>query len=525
MNRSFRHTLFAIILLTAALPVLGQSVNVPMNHWVYDFLDRCETMHLFRELHGRTLPMTRGEIAEILKEIDQTLRSDGRQITPALANQLNQFLGEFHEELEPLGHSNEHHEKERHLLTWTEGDNIIHADADIVQELKLRSGDSYESTKLTSHTSLGGILRGRLKKSFSFYVFARNTLHKGTDITRTNYDPSQGRPIGIAGNNVYTDEATAYLVWNLPWFELQFGRDQMKWGPGYHGSLMLSAKNPLFDMIKLKASFNRFRFISVHGFLNSSIGKKYMAAHRLEVRVAPWLFIAGSESVIYGNRGIEIQYMNPIMPYHVAEHHMGDRDNNTMSFDFTAYPLKNVKTYFELFLDDYNLSKNAFKHYGNKFAFLLGGFWVHPFSIRNADIRLEYTRVEPYVYTHHDSINVYTNYDQSIGHWLGPNADDWFFELNFLPHRDIKLSLTYEHIRRGEGSLFDPHDVTDGTEKHFLKGIIEKQHHIGCRFVGQVLRDLFISLGGYRIITTNQDRTAGNDVNNTHISLDMWFNY
>ena len=102
----------------------------------------------------------------------------------------------------------------------------------------------------------------------------------------------------------------------------------------------------------LKVQFKRFKFTSIHGKLSSGIDSKYLAAHRLEVNVLPWLIVSGSESVIYGNRGIEPAYFNPLMPYHVAEHHLGDKDNNMMSLDMTAFPLKNHKFYFELFIDD-----------------------------------------------------------------------------------------------------------------------------------------------------------------------------
>ena len=45
------------------------------------------------------------------------------------------------------------------------------------------------------------------------------------------------------------------------------------------------------------------------------------------------------------------------MPYHIAEHYQQDKDNNTMGFDLIFVPVRNLKLYGELFLDDFNLSK------------------------------------------------------------------------------------------------------------------------------------------------------------------------
>ena len=79
----------------------------------------------------------------------------------------------------------------------------------------------------------------------AFYLFVHNTLIKGQKDSDENYTPSQGVPISISGNNVYSGDASAYFVWKLPWFE--FGRDQIQWGPGFRSSLVISSNNPKMD--------------------------------------------------------------------------------------------------------------------------------------------------------------------------------------------------------------------------------------------------------------------------------------
>jgi hypothetical protein len=518
-------SLTVIISLILVSPGFNQSVNLPLEHWAYQFFARMETKGLSRELGTRTLPMSRMEIATILSMVEETAKKRSINLTDTERDQLEQLKGEFHGELEKLDIEADGRFHERHLFSWSEKENIIHADFDFGFNIDVRRGDQYPSTERTSHTTLGGILRGNLKNSLGFQVFVRNTIHRGVEITQRNFDPSKGTPISYAGKNVYTDEAIAYFIWKLPWFELEIGRDKANWGPGYRSSLMLSAQNPLFDMIKLKTQFKRFHFTSIHGRLNSSYGRKYLAAHRLEIKIAPWLFMAGSEAVVYGNRGIEFQYLNPIMPYHVAEHHLGDRDNNAIGFDMTIFPIKNFKSYFELFIDDYTLSKGIFDYYGNKFAFLLGGYWVEPFGLKNTDCRVEYARVEPYVYTHYDSINVYQNYDQSMGHWLGPNADDWFFEANYRPNRDLSLTFSLEQVRKGEGDITQPWNESFGNRKRFLSGVIEKRYIYGTKITDQILRDVFLSFKAYWIQTKNLERIANNKAFDKQINFELRLNY
>ena len=414
---------------------------------------------------------------------------------------------------------------ERHLITWSEDEHKIKVDFDFAQTFDVKHGDQHNETERTSRTVMGGIIRGRLGQHFNFYIHAQNTLHKGTDITEESFSPQCGAPITISGKNVYSDDAWAYLTYTRHWFQFEFGRDNIKWGPGRRGSLMISAENPLFEMIKLKFKFNRFKFTSFHGWLHSGNSNKYLAGHRLELKVFPWLYISGSETIIYGNRNIEMSYLNPIMPYHVAEHHLGDKDNNAMAFDMTIFPFRNNKFYFELFLDDFTTAENPFTYYGNKWAFLIGQRWVTPFGLKNADIQWEYTRIEPYVYTHKDSANTYQNYDKSIGHWLGPNSDDLFIEMGYILNRDLSIALSTERIRRGDGDINIPHTSDDPKEKKFLSGTVETKWSFGFSVTDQLFRDIFLSLNYYYIKTDNLDRKEGVQSDDSRASLQLIVNW
>jgi len=514
-----------LLIIAISSEAIGQSVNVPLEHWSYQFLERLEAKGLFKSLSNRVLPISRVELAKILVQIEQRSQQTGYALTKTEHERLEQLKGEFHEEIAQLNVPFNQRLKERHLVSWSEEEYTVHADVDLGFNLDVKRGDQYSATERTSHTTLGGMVRGQLKNSLGFHVFVRNTIHRGLQTVTRNFDPSRGLPINYAGKNVYTDEAIAYLVWKLPWVQLEIGRDRAKWGPGYHGSLMLSAQNPLFDIIKLTAQYRGFNFTSLHAHLNSSLGKKYLAAHRLEIKVAPWLFLAGSEAVVYGNRGIEFQYLNPLMPYHVAEHHLGDRDNNTIGFEATVFPIRNLKSYFELFIDDYTLSRSIFLYYGNKFAFLVGGLWVDPLGLRDTDFRIEYARVEPFVYTHEHPINVYQNYNQGMGHWLGPNADDWYFEVNYHPHRDLRLTSSVELVRKGAGDITQPWDIPDGTRKRFLAGGVEQRQIFGFRVTDQIFRDAFLSIKAYWINTQNLERIEGNNSMDRQINFELLLNY
>ena len=504
---------FFILVITLIIfnfsPIFSQSVNVPLNHWLYDFLERMETRGYVGTNLLRTRPISRQSVAQILAEIERKRLHQQLSLSRAEADLFEQLKGEFYEELFELNIRAKKRYHERHLFLWDEKKARLRFDAILSQRFDIYRSDQSDSTQRISHTTGGGILRGILGNSLAIYVQFDNTLVRGEDIQRENFNPSQGMPTVISGENVYQDDAAAYLVWRLPWFDLQFGRDNAAWGPGYQGNLMLSGNCPRFDMLRLRANYKKFHFTSIHGKLNSSAGEKYIAAHRLEIQPFRWLYLGGTESVIYGNRGIEFSYLNPLMPYHIAEHHQGDRDNNTLGFDITLFPKKGHKFYSELFIDDFTTAENPFTYFGNKFAFLAGYHGVNPFGIPNIDFRAEYVRVEPYVYTHKDSINVFKHYNQNIGHWLQPNSDQFYLETRWLVNRDISIKFLTERVRHGEGDINTPHKIEDGTKKSFLSGIVEKRWRVGFSITDQIIRDIFLTLQYHWIDTTNLNRTQG----------------
>jgi len=502
-------------------PIFSQAVNVPLNHWLYDFLDRLETKGVFSDVATKSYPLSRTQVASFLSKIE----NQTNRLTAAEQALFDQLKGEFYQELESLNVSSTPKLRERHLMTWREDEHFANMDFDFAQVFQTNRGDQYQSTERTSHTTMGGIIRGQMGQHFQFYVHAQNTLQRGSDITEENFNPRYGAPIVISGKNVYSDESWAYVKWKNTWLDVQFGRDQLQWGPGKRGSLMISTINPPFEMLKLKCTFNRFQFTSFHGTLHSGGAAKYLAGHRLELKLFPWLFVGGSETIVYGGRDMELAYLNPIMPFHVAEHHLGDKDNNTMAFDVTTFPFRNHKIYFELFLDDFTTAENPFTYFGNKFAFLIGHRWVAPFGLDNADIRWEYTRIEPYVYTHTDSINTYQNYDKSIGHWLGPNSDDLYVEMGYMFNRDVKASVSAERVRHGEGDLNTPHSGLDGTRKEFLSGVVETKWSYGFNISDQVFRDLFLSLNYYFVQTDNLNRVPGVNSNDHFAGIELTLNW
>ena len=517
-----------IILFLLSSSGFSQSVNLPLDHWGYTFLEKLETKNLFYSHDLRTRPVSRKIIADIISTIDKKVAKEPGLLTSAEKRLFEQLKGDMLDELSHYKDTKAPKQKEKHALVWSESNSGLYVDLYGHESIISNKGQQFDNNELLSETTLGGIIRGHLGHQLGFYVDARNSVTRGgakVDESDEQFDPSEGSPVVISGQNVFRDRATAYFILENSWIRLQAGRDELNWGPGYHGGLTLTTNMPVADLIKLSTRFKRFKFTSVHTFLQSGIGSKYLSAHRLDFMLSPGIYVGGTETVVYGRRDVEFSYLNPIMPYHVAEHHLGDKDNNALSFDVTITMIPNVKLYAEYFIDDMTSTRSLTTYFGNKFAFLVGGYWVEPLRLSNVDLRFEYTRIEPYVYTHHDSINIYTNYDKVIGYWLGPDSDSAFFEAGYQLGRDLRVEVSLEKTRKGEGRVNTDSRPATGDRKYFLNGVIESKKIIGFRIKNQIRRDIFLSISYSYVDNRNLNNVVGTKSFDNLGRFELSFNY
>ena len=517
--------LLLYILLSITISAFGYSVNVPMDYWGYDFFDRCETKGLCSSLDLRVKPISRMAAAKIILTIKKNAAEHPDRFSKTDQAQLDQIEGDFIDELQQLDANFKVRVAERHFLSHRENNSQVYVDLVASEKIIANNGPQYDPNQHISETTAGGIIRGQLGETIGFFAEARNSLIRGVDYEHESFDVSQGSPVVLSGSNAYSDRATAYFIWEKPWLRFEIGRDEMAWGPGYHSGLSLSGNVPPADLIKLRTRFNRFAFTSVHMFLNNSLGSKYLAGHRLDVELIRGLQVGATETVVYGDRDLELDYLNPLMLYHVAEHHLGDKDNNTMSVDFVLDRFPGMKIYGEWFIDDMTSAESLTGYFGNKFAFLTGIYLAGPLHIPDLDIRLEYSRVEPFVYSHKDSINIYSHYDKSIGHWLGSNADDLYFLAGYQFNRDVRAELTVERIRKGTGALSTVDRPASGYHKEFLGGTVENKNLFGVKLIDQIRRDLFISVSYTYSRGRDLEQTPDFNSNDHLARFELYLNY
>jgi hypothetical protein len=140
-----------------------------------------------------------------------------------------------------------------------------------------------------------------------------------------------------------------------------------------------------------------------------------------------------------------------------------------MTFNFKAqYPGLGF-LWVSLFLDEMSVESQMFELDRTMVAWQ-GGISVPLLFLPFSSLKVSFTRVNPYTYTHNRNYNPwygdiametsYTNNGVSLGYYIPPNSDELLFRFRTMPVKNLTASLQYQIIRHG--AEFGPSAV-DGS--------------------------------------------------------------
>jgi len=551
-------------LLVLSQHVNSQSVYVPLNHWVYDYIERLETKHVIHGVLNQTKPLSRQEIAEYLTIVHLKVEQ-GYNLNKIEQQQLSFLNIEFKEELQELVkhlkgdrtrinriRNNQYikkflpriiYQNNRNFFSWEQDQFQLFFDPILQHQRKYINIDSLSNTGKIFQLTNGIRIWGNLRDRLGFFIDARDNKEWGTKKYRLgNYTlPGLGFVRATSPDFIYHDETEAYVKTGFKYINFTYGKFQNYWGPGYTGSLILSNNATSYDQFKLDIKYKKFKFTSIYAYLidyhdqhdDSLQQRKYLAGHRLEFTPWNWLSLGLTETVMFAGRSFEPAYLNPVMFFRSAEHYLGSPDNMMMGIDIEFTLIKNVKLYGEMLIDDITSPKLRTGWYGNKLGFLAGIFNADFLTIPNLDCYLEYVRLEPYVYTHIKSGNSYNHYGTILGHWLGPNSDLLFIQLMYRFSKQMTVKC-YSGFQRHGANPKDKNiggdvnlsfrDGIDSETVYFLDGDLEKNNSFGLDFSYEIFRDFYFKANyKYHLFKKYNVDTGGIESQEFFISLGLNF--
>jgi hypothetical protein len=279
------------------------SVNVPIGHWAYSAVDKLTGLGLIQINMGTTKPWTRMEGARLTLEAKHKLQdalsetdknestSKGRwDIIRAIVARLEH---EFRAELDELTRDAETSTYIKPIedvyVHYLYGENDVDIENDKGQEL---AKDSNVRAGFSTH--------GLVFSHFGYYL-------------NPEYRYSEGQ---FGGDDDRIDLLEGYG--KVEWFnmEVEAGRDSLWWGPGRHGSLILTDNAQPFDLVKfsnprpvvLPWLFRYLGLFKVVAFWtelekNRVIPEAELMGYRFHFKPFPLLDIGVSRTIMLGGEG------------------------------------------------------------------------------------------------------------------------------------------------------------------------------------------------------------------------------
>jgi len=509
-------------------------INIPLDSWVYPAISRLETLQAFEGNSAITLntkPLTRFEVASLIDMALLNLQKEKLELKEADILLMDKLVKEFQEELSALD------------LDSFPPESTLKIEPYFTQKMDLFYPENINLQKLNLLSELGAEISTSISENTALYLDV---------LALTEGDPPFQAQVKQAYINlnlpsfkITISDNVSFLPDNIGIsdFSLQVGRDYMRWGPGYQGSLTLSDNSPAFDMFKYSgtidlnnsgesmAKINFTKFFSLLDTLDEQ--NRYFSGQRLEYKPTPTLTLGLSETAVISYDS-SLLFLNPlpfIPPYYITRWvadvlEQPSEINNTVGVDMELNFHPGIKLYGEWMADDFILTPKT-NPYPNRTGFLAGAYFADPLGKGNTDFRIEYTHINNYVYFPTHPWEDYLYQGEFIGNPLGPDADQLYLELAHNLSDRLNLSLSYTHERHGEGQTGIPlaSDPVIANENIFLSGIIEKQQAYQAQLSYTISPQWEISAGVIRENIKNKDNNLGTNEKNTYFQIELNYQF
>lgn len=530
------------LLLTFVSTSFSQVVYETLSSDVYIFLSRLSQKGIV-DFDDLIRPLSRKYIAEKLSE----LKNNSDNLTPLEKDELDFFLSDFGREVDLLNNV----KVEKPLLSslgkdqfgrfrlFSYRDNLFTLNLSPILGFEVGSRKNENLIHIWNGVSFYGYLSDNLGFNFKFVDNSEkgNTVDKWREFTpKTGFNQRNDKIIfGFAPDKVEYSEVNTNIGIDWSWGKFSVGKDFLEWGYGESGLLVLSQKAPSFPFLRLDINpVEWINFNYFHGFLSSDVidsnetyyhqtngeriifREKYLASHTLTVKPTKGLTISLGESIVYADK-FEFSYLFPLMFFRVNDHHLSRQINEAGSnsqFFFSVSSrnhLKNTHLYSSLFIDELTIS-NIFdkEKQRNQFGFSLGAS-VTDLPIENLTLKIEYTKIYPFVYEHYIQTTTYQHASYNLGHWMGSNGDLIYGSINYRFLRGLQATIWAQYIRKGDrGNAFLQYQTQ--PQPPFLFGLRKNYTYFGGSIKYEILHELFAKFN-FQLLKSSEQQQNLNYIN------------
>jgi hypothetical protein len=533
-----RWSIVILVVLTSP-PAFSQAENVPAHDPVMHFLKTMDVKGVLRTFDDAVLPISRGAVARYLAEVD----AHRAELSKAEQDWLDSFLSEYHFDLtgstsgfdawirssgnrvDSVG-GGFHDGRERMAILHADSAVTLFVNGLLSVNARRIAGDALGSDG-SEFLEVGFKARGTLLGHLGYTFRMTNAQFWGSrELLALDERLAQSHALGV-GNIQNFDEAEASLRYDAGVLSVQVGRERVLWGTGYFEKLVLSDHPRPFDHLRADLSYGVFRYSFLHAWILGSeskvffhppgdsstslsepvIADKYFAAHRFGLAFPGVVDLGFQETVVYSNRSVDLAYLSPLSFTESYQRSRGERDNVMWTFDVRTRFMRGYQVHASILYDDINVPDMFSDLWTDRYAWQVGLLCADPIGIPNTMLAVEYTRVEPYVFSHGRSRdNNYTSLGRVLGPAVGPNGDTWQFGATITPRWNLSIAVNVLLGRHGKnivdldgnvfrnvgGDILMPHRGTDAERKTFLDGDLEKTTRVEVAVAWEFFAQMYL---------------------------------
>ena len=462
-------------MLVASGASAGDRTNIPLKNWggfsvvrdaAYDDLERLATAGLCDRAVLNTKPLSRTEAARLVARAIEKIRRDhdGAYNTRTdLESVLNRLIAEFRTELAALGVriADTNGLPEPRVFSFTP-----------IDRAQVRGG--YASRDFSLINNQGARFQGGVNGGLTFESRAQIG-----DVVSFYLQPE------LTGNEEYGAArlVSGYVKLTAFNVELLAGRENLWWGPGLHGSLIMSNNAPPLDQIRLGAA-EPFRLPLIGDWVGPTkvvaffaqleerrdIPRAEMAGLRATFSPFSFLELGASYVNMFGGdapprlRGLS-DYARVILDPQASDQDLpgNQRFRNNALFALDAdiripnvnrfyVPAQDARIYAEFGWDD-TCCSTSFIPLREATSYLFGLHLLNLFGDEGLDWRAELAWSSPLSYTHNQFFRGYWTRGEVISHFIGTDGLDWRTRVTKRVDADLMLGVTVNRSEIGDTFL------------------------------------------------------------------------
>ncbi|MFT4734416.1 MAG: hypothetical protein ACI9DJ_000571 [Algoriphagus sp.] len=313
-------------------------------------------------------------------------------------------------------------------------------------------------------------IRGSINNKFGFYTDFTENQESSPFYVKQYYGQTEGFPytgftkiVGDDVNKLTRDyvQANGYIVFEpSKHINLRFGHSKNFVGSGIRSMILSDFSAPYLNLI-VNLKLGRLEYQNMIARMSNTqvdigvndllaIPPKYMAFHHLNMNVSRRLNIGLFETVMFGGRSFDMNYLNPIIFYRFVEGLIGSSDNSIVGVDFKLLLSKSFIAYGQFVLDEFNSKERQNQGwYGEKNAGQLGLKYIDFAGLKNFDVQGEFNYARPYTYSHFSDYSSLVNYNVPITHPLGANFKEFLFVARYQPFNRLFVKATFMRAIKG----------------------------------------------------------------------------